>query len=266
MRLALTISLLSLCAVSGNSYAADTQTPTQAESAGGDSLILGMGLAYVPEYAGADKSRLVPLPFFERKWSNGVFFSSSGGIGYQTSVDGVGMSASVTYGGGRKDHKQNVFSGSDALKGMGDIDNAAKAVLGLSYKLGDIGLSASTTQSLSHREQGGTYTLGASTPLYSNSTDQVRLGASAVYGDNKHMQTYFGVTERQSMYSGYKTYQAKSGFENVTLGVNWDHAIDKNWAMRSAIGVSHLTGDAADSPLTKRKTTPMLMTSVAYKF
>jgi outer membrane protein len=49
--------------------------------------------------------------------------------------------------------------------------------------------------------------------------------------------------------------------------VSWNHVIDKTWSVHSAVGFTHLlSGDAADSPLTKRKTTPMIMTGFSYKF
>lgn len=269
MRLALSITLLSLCAVSANSRAdaLDLKSSSpKTEPASGDSLMVGAGIAYVPEYAGSDKSHVMPLPLLERTFDNGFFLSTTRGAGYQTSVEGIGLSAALTYGGGRKDHKRTFGSGSDALKGMGDIDGSAQAVLGASYQAGSVGLSVSTTQNLGKREYGATYTFGASLPLYRSNADQIGLGMSAVYGDNKHMQTYFGVTAAQSATSGYRAYTAKGGFENVNAAVSWDHAIDKNWSAHSALGFSRLTSDAADSPLTKRKTTPMLMTSISYKF
>jgi hypothetical protein len=61
---------------------------------------------------------------------------------------------------------------------------------------------------------------------------------SATYGDRKHMQTYFGVTATQTIYSGYRTYTAKAGFENVTAGVNWNHVLDANWSVHSGLGVN----------------------------
>ena len=269
MRLALTISLLSLCAFTGKSYADALDLPSSSDPktapAAGDSLVLGAGVAYVPEYAGADKNRVVGLPFLERTFDNGAFISTMRGAGFQTTLQGVNLSAALTYGGGRKDHK-STFSGSDALKGMGDIDGAAQAVLGVSYNLGKVGLSLSTTQNLGHRENGATYTLGASMPLYTSASDQIGFKTSAVYGDNKHAQTYFGVTATQSLYSGYKAYTAKSGFENVSAGVSWNHVIDKTWSVQTAVGVTRLLSDAADSPLTYRKTTPMVMTGISYKF
>jgi outer membrane scaffolding protein for murein synthesis (MipA/OmpV family) len=261
MRYALPLTLIVLCAFSSKSFAADA-TP----AAVGDSLSAGVGLAYVPEYAGSDQRRVVLLPFLERTYSNGVFLSTQRGIGYQTSIGDFSVSAALGYDGGRDDHKKNFSSGSDALKGMGDIDGSAQAVLSVGYKLGSAGLSLTTRQNIGHRAYGATYTFGASMPLYTSATDQIGFGASAVYGDNQHMQTYFGVTAAQSAASGYRAYNAKGGFEHVTAGVNWNHVLDANWSVRSGVGLTRLTSDAADSPLTKRKTTPMLMTALIYRF
>lgn len=270
MRLALSLALASLCAFSGTSHADALDVPSssdlQTAPAAGDSLTVGGGLAYVPEYTGSKKSRVVPVPYIERTFNNGFFLSTMRGLGYQTSVGGVGLSAALAYGGARADHKRNMFDGSDALKGMGEIDGAAQAVLGASYQLGTVGLSLSTTQNLAHREHGATYTLGGSTSLYTTASDQVGLSLSTEYADKKHMQTYFGVTAAQSATSGYRAFSAKGGFANVSASVSWNHVLDKNWSVHTVLGVSHLTGDAADSPLTQRKTTPLLMTGVAYKF
>ncbi|TFW18001.1 MipA/OmpV family protein [Duganella callida] len=253
MRYAILLTIVSICAFHNKSFAEDRF------SAGG-------GLAYVPEYAGADKSRFVPLPFLERTWDNGVFASTRRGIGWGTVADGVSLSAALSYDGGREDHKKSYFSGSDALKGMGKIEGAAQAVLSAGYQLGDVGLSFSTNQNLSHREYGATYTLGGSMSLYAGAADQLGLGVSAQYGDRKHAQTWFGVTAEQSARSGYRQHTAGAGFETVTAGLNWMHTLDRNWSVLTMVGVTRLSGDAADSPLTKRKTTPMVVTGISYKF
>jgi len=261
MRHLISFALLSICAFGSKSFAADTPSAPS-----GDSFSAGVGVAYVPEYAGADKNRVVGLPFLEKTYANVVFLSTQRGIGYETKLGDFKLSAALGYDGGREDHKRSFASGSDALRGMGKIEGSAQAVLGVGYQLGSVDLSFTTRQNIGHREYGNTYALSANTQLYGDSTDQIGFGVSASYGDNKHMQTYYGVTARQSINSGYRPYTAKAGFENVTAGVNWNHVLDANWSVRSGLGVSRLTSDAADSPLTKRKTTPMVMTALIYKF
>lgn len=263
MRHAITVTFLALCAFSAKGFAADA-----APADNGDTMLAGIGLAYVPEYAGADKRRVLPLPFLEKTYSNGVFLSTRRGIGYGAALGDFHLSAALGYDGGREDHKENYFSGSDDLKGMGKIKGSALAVLSVGYKLGSTNLSLTTKQNLSHREYGNSYTLGMETPVYTTASDQIGFGASAEYADRKHMQTYFGVTATQALGTGnrYRVYTPGGGLANVSANVNWTHVIDSNWVVRSAVGVSRLAGDAADSPLTRRKTTPVLMTALVYKF
>nr|WP_315259433.1 MipA/OmpV family protein [uncultured Duganella sp.] len=264
MRHAITLTLLSLCAFSGKVLAEEA-----APAAKGDTMLAGIGLAYVPEYTGADKSRVLPLPFLEKTYSNGIFLSTHRGIGYGTTVGDFKVSAALGYGAGREDHKENYFSGSDALKGMGKIKGSALGVFSVGYQAGSVGLSLTTKQNLAHREYGNTYTLGMETPIYSSASDQIGFSASAEYADRKYMQTYFGVTPEQMRNTGYRysTYTpGKGGFASVAAGVNWTHVIDSNWIVRSALGVNHLTGKAADSPLNQRSNTPVVMTALVYKF
>lgn len=254
------LAALFLGALAPPAHAADTP-----EAA--DTTVVGLGLAYLPEYAGADKLRALPVPMLERSYANGVFLSTMRGIGYQASVDGFNLSAALAYGGSREDHKRSYLSGSDALRGMGKVEGAAQLVLNGSYHAGGVELSLGTTQNINHRENGATYTVGLSAPLYQSAADQVGVGLSALYGDGKHAQTYFGVTALQSARSGYRAYSAGAGLEkNVTAALNWNHAIDKNWSLRAAAGLTRLAGDAAASPLTKRKTAPLVMLGVGYRF
>ncbi|MTW32387.1 MipA/OmpV family protein [Pseudoduganella danionis] len=266
------ITLATLCAISALSLPchadplASANTEDRPAAASQDSMRLGVGLAYIPEYAGAKKSRVVPLPIFERTFSNGMFISSTRGLGIQMAQDNLQLSAALSYGGARADHRRNVFEGSDALKGMGDIDGAAQAVLSASYRFDAISVSLGTTQNLGQRSHGSTYTLGSSLQLMSTPSDQIGLGISAEYGDRKHVQTYFGVTQQQSQNSGYHSFSTKAGFTSVGAAVNWNHVIDKQWSVHTVAGFKTLTGDAADSPLTKRRTAPILLTGLIYSF
>lgn len=257
MRLPLLV-LASLCTLSHAAHAA-ANTPA-------DSTVVGIGLGYLPEYAGSDDNRFVGAPLFDRSFGNGWFLSTRRGLGYGTVAGGVSLSAALTYGGKRDEHRRNFGAGSDDLRGMGRISGGAQAILTAGYQLGNIGLTASTTQAVTRRENGSTYTIGASAPFYRSSSDQLAFNTSAVYGDRKHAQTYFGVTAQQSARSGYRTYGAGSGFEAINASVNWNHVIDARWSVNSTVGLTRMVGDAADSPLTRRKTTPMVLVGAAYRF
>ena len=67
------------------------------------------------------------------------------------------------------------------VAGVGDqgVDGGALALLTATYQVGTIGLSLSTAQALSRRDNGSTYTIGASTPFYTSASDQLSFNASA---------------------------------------------------------------------------------------
>jgi outer membrane protein len=251
---ALTLAILSL-ATPGESQAAE---PT---------AVIGAGFAYVPEYSGAEKHRLAPILHAEYNWGNGFFASTSRGVGYAHAFDGVELSAALGYAGGRSDSDRNgLRPGSDALQGMGYIRASPIVNLGASTRLGELGIGINAQIALRNRDNGNTYTLHASHPLYKSASDQVGLSMGAVYGDSKHAQTWYGVSDLQSAHSGFAAAKAGAGFEKVSLSASWNHVFDKRWSVRTIGGASMLVGDAADSPLTKKKTTPFVATTVNYSF
>ncbi|MDC8758916.1 MipA/OmpV family protein [Janthinobacterium fluminis] len=262
----LSLSTLASAGVAAEAPPARLAAAPAAATAPAATFIVGLGLATLPEYAGAKKTRVVPLPIAEAHFGNGIFVGTSRGIGYQRTVGGVNVSAALGYGGARPDHKENAFYGSDAFKGMGKVDGSALLNLSASARLGVFDLSAGTSQSLSRRKNGSTYTFGVSAPLYQTATDKISWSASAEYGDAKHAQTYFGVTAAQSLTSGYRQKTAKAGFETVNTSINWERTLSKSWSLRGTLGVTGLVGDAASSPLTQRKVSPIVITGVAYTF
>ena len=248
---------LSLALFAISAHAADA-TPAH--------FMVGAGVAAIPEYSGADKLRALPVLQLDYQNSDGFFVSTARGIGYGSKIDAFSLSAAIGYDAGRGDKNEHFYSGSDALKGMGKIDGAALANLGVVYDAGAFSLNAQASLALSNRERGNSYQFGAAMPLLTAESDQVMLGAHAKYSDNKNMQTFHGVTAAQSLRSGYKVYSAKKGLESVGLDVNWNHVIDKRWSVATVVGLTRLSGDAASSPLTKRKTSPLLASVVNYAF
>ncbi|MFP5392894.1 MAG: MipA/OmpV family protein [Gammaproteobacteria bacterium] len=256
-------AVLFTAALSPLAFAADApDTSTQPET----STTVGLGVAYVPEYAGAKKSRAFPLLAFEYANANGLFASSQKGIGYQTKAGPVNLSAALGYDVGRRERDSNVRFGSKALKGMGDIRGSALLGLGIGYDFGFVSVGLQSNLALSHRERGNEYELAAQVPLLADDADKVGLFFSADYSDKKNSQTFYGVTAQQSLRSGYKVYTPKAGFTKAALGVSWNHTFNKNWSLNTMAGAMHMLGDAADSPLTARKTAPVLLTTVNYTF
>ena len=232
----------------------------------GATMTVNAGAAYVSDYAGSDQQRLRPVIALDYQNASGFFAGTGRGIGYVTLLDGLRLSGALAYAPGRGDSERTFGAGSDALRGMGTISGSAVASLGAGYDFGSLQVGINAHLALTNRDRGNTMELSASVPLLRTESDKVSLGMKAKYGDGKNNQTFYGVTAAQSARSGYRAYQAGSGFESTQLGVNWHHTIDKHWSINTLAGVNHLVGDAANSPLTKRTTAPVLAVTAGYAF
>lgn len=262
-RIASVLALFSIVAVSQSAVA--QTAPENKEQA---STVVGFGAGYVPEYDGAQKRRAIPVLFGEYRNGEGFFVSSMRGIGMEKQAGEFGVSAALSYRGGRKDQRSNSsLFGSDDLKGMGDIPGSAVANLEVSTLLaGQVKLYAGANLALSNRDNGNSFKFGVSRLIFQTSADQVGLDFSAEYADRKFNQTYFGVTTQQSQNSGYRAYSPKAGLNQMSASIAWNHVIDSRWSVRTMAGVTQLTGDAANSPIVKNKVNPMLISTVNYRF
>ena len=262
----LVLSSLSLLATTLFSQQAFAQTSTENKEQAVS--VIGFGAGYVPEYEGAQKRRAIPVLFGEYRNSNGFFVSSMKGIGLEKQAGDVEVSAALSYRGGRRDNRSNSsLFGSDDLKGMGDIPGSAVASLEASTLLaGTVKIHGSANLALNHRDNGNSFKFGVSRLIYQTNTDQVGLDFSTEFADRKFNQTYFGVTAQQSQNSGYRPYKLKNGFNQMNASVAWNHVIDQHWSVRTMLGVTQLTDEAANSPIAKNKTNPVLISTVNYRF
>jgi hypothetical protein len=72
--------------------------------------------------------------------ANGFFIGTTRGIGYGNNIGNLDYSAALSYRVGRKDKdvsSDSISSGSDELRGMGEIKGSAIVVPGLEYRVTD---------------------------------------------------------------------------------------------------------------------------------
>lgn len=247
---------------------AQTQTAAPTSDSAQSSVSIGAALVIAPEYLGAKKERFLLAPTLSYRNGNGFFAGIGEGVGFSGKIDRFDLSAALAYRIGRRDGNANgLRHGSDDLRGMGDIDDAFTTRLKGSYTFDSgVSLHLGSEFALSNRETGNTYSLGFKVPVFESKTDQVSFNIGSTYGDRKYNQSNFGVTSAQSTASGYKAFTAKAGFDQVTSTLGWNHVIDKNWSINTRLGLTQVVGNAADSPIVKKKTAGVLGTSINYAF
>ncbi|WMD21965.1 MipA/OmpV family protein [Achromobacter seleniivolatilans] len=229
------------------------------------------GIGYAPRYSGSDESSVVPIVGAGVRSPNGFFLSTDHGLGWETQALDSTFRFYVAPSASRKDHKKG-FQGSDKLRGLGDIKSRAQIGMDAETMVGPVTLSATIAHAFKKgddRDVGSAYTLfnlGASTTVYEGSAGAVSLALSGTFGDGNYMRTWYGVSNQQSVKSGYRAYNPKGGLESIGLGATWTVPMGKDWSWTMAAETRRLFGDAADSPFVKERNQFSVGTMVTYTY
>ncbi|MBJ6505218.1 MltA-interacting MipA family protein [Enterobacter hormaechei] len=236
----------------------------------GNVLTLGGGVDVAPRYSGSDKSRVTAAQVVDYAMANGFFISTTRGLGYGNRVGNLDYSAALSYRAGRKDRdvsSDSIASGSDYLRGMGDIKGSVVVVPGLGYRITDwLNVQLQAEVPVSERDNGEAVHFGIASPLYTSPENSVTLALTGSWGSSKYMQKYYGVSAAQSAASGFARHDAGSGIYAYSLNLDWTHKLTSRWSLLAAAGVTQLTGEAGDSPIVQRKTSPVGSLKVTYSF
>lgn len=238
----------------------DTPVPETASPGGDWTFVLGAGAQVAPSYEGSDKFSVTPGPFVSINWRDRVFLDMERGIGVNVvRTDALRLGVSVGLAPGRDEDDE------DHLKGLGDIDTAARGHVFGSYSFGmwQIGLDVA-------KDFGGSEGLqirpdiSVKVPLSESWT--LTSGISATWADNDYMQSFFGVSPAQSRNSGLDRFDAGAGFKSVDFNVGLRWTFSESWFAMANVGVGVLLGDAADSPITESQVQPSVGLAVGYRF
>lgn len=233
-------------------------------------LTVGAGIAAGTRYSGSDEHLVAPVVVVDYQTANGFYASTLRGIGFAAGGEQLSASIGLGYRGERRENDTNGFvgrTGSKALKGMGDVKGSATLNVGAEAQLTDVfGVGAHAEIPISRRENGKQFALSLNAKLLDSQTDKVTAGVALQFGEAMYMQTYYGVDARQAARSGYRVFTPDGGLYGTDVSVSWEHRIDAHWAVTSMLGAQRLAGDAAKSPLVRRKTAPTVAVYAAYQF
>ncbi len=221
-------------------------------------VMLGAGIRVEPKFEGAKDFTIIPLPMISAEFGQYVSVDPSGLTINAWQYEGLSVKGRLGYDFGR-DSDDDKY-----LDGLGDI--GASAVLGvdLSYELMPFEFKLSLDQNLGGSDgfsaKFGTALMVPMDPF------MFSIGPSVTWADGNYMESYFGVTEKQSIRSGLREFEAEAGFKRVDLEISGLYFINEHWALRGEVGVGYLVGDAADSPVSQENLQPYSMFVLGYKF
>lgn len=221
---------------------------------------IGGGVMVTPEYEGSDEYEVMPVPDVSIDYKDGLFFANiRDGIGsYPIQGKNYKVGASLGFAMGRDE------GDSDDLRGMGDIDLSPTGNLIGEYSYRTLTVSGKVSQGNDDYGTTAELALGKVHPI--NKRLVVMGSVGTKWASEDHMNTYFGVSNAQSVRSGYSQYDAESGFKSVGFNVGAFYSISDRWNIKFMAGGDQLLGDAADSPIVKQEFQPLAFLTTSYKF
>ncbi|MDX8437401.1 MipA/OmpV family protein [Mesorhizobium abyssinicae] len=203
-------------------------------------VTIGAGAIYMPEYEGSDKFEVKPFPLFSARFGERVSVDITGVTVDLLEYDGFRVGVRGGYELGRKEDD------SDYLKGLGDVDPGG--VIGgiVSYGYGPFEVYGKLDKTIGGSD-GLTGTVGAKAS-YRYERFVFSADVSGTWADDKHMESYFGITAAQSARSGLPQYDAKAGVKRVDVKASITYMLTDNWMVTGAAGAGFLMGDATRAP------------------
>ena len=221
-----------------------------------------------PAYPGSakQKSDFVPLLLA----SKGPLFiggvPGSGiplGVGYNFYQDPQ-LRVGVAVGGGLA--KVRIAADHAQLSGLGDVNNTLRGSVFASYSAGPFGLRGNIVTDLGGNRQGTLASLDAEARGMLTEQLGVSFGPGLTWADGEYAQTVFGINAVQSAASKRPVYTAKSGINSIRLTLGADYRIDTHWGVRAFATTARLQGEAANSPITEKRTQNSAGVFVSYRF
>ncbi|ONF96511.1 MipA/OmpV family protein [Sphingomonas jeddahensis] len=237
-----------------------------AEEMGGDTVTIGLGVGYMPDYEGSDDYQFTPVP--------GVI-GSVGGVNFQVlgnraSADLIPNQPGPTWDFqagpiGVVNFMRSNRSGIDdpRVRALGDLDTAIE--LGGYVGIGKTGVITSPYDKLSvsvsyRHDVTNTHGSGIWQPTINYFTPLSTKAAVALFGsaervETKYLRTYFDVSPTQSVASGLPTYNGRGGWKSWTVGAMGTYSLTgnllKGFKLIGGGTYRKLINDVGDSPIVR---------------
>ncbi|CAI0695541.1 MltA-interacting protein MipA [Serratia quinivorans] len=230
------------------------------------SVIMGLGARYSPSYSGSDEWHTQVAPALQVR-DGMYFFDTLKGVGYDLRSDnGFYLEHTLGYDLGRADQDSSWRAGSDKLKGMGNIKATVNTSIAAGWMVEPwLSLEGLATLPLSDG-QGVHYRTSVTAIPVQNANDSIAFQVSALFGDSRYMNTFYGVSDNQSMRSGYHRYHAAGGLYGVESELSWSHQFTPQWGGALSVGYTWLGDHAANSPIVYQRDQPTVTAAITYAF
>jgi outer membrane protein len=219
---------------------------------------LGLGVAYVPTFQGADGYRMVPLPSIDI--SIGRFFVNlRNGVGLKVvETRNVTLGASLSWTPG--------YRGRDVPDGIGRLSTGLGARAFGSLSGGGFIATLGATQGLAGGTGGLIADASLSRPVMLTRQLFVIPTVGITWANEQHQDRYFGINASQALASGLPEYHLDPGSKDASASITLNYRMTPRLNLTLSGGSTVLLGDAKDSPLVEDDTTFSAFFAFSYRF
>ncbi|MDT1063717.1 MipA/OmpV family protein [Paracoccus sp. CPCC 101403] len=241
MRCLFAIALLSTSALAMPAHAQWINNISEA------SFDVGAGISYGPGYFGDDDVELGP-------W--GTMRNLTLGTEDGEEKQGFALIPSFGYIGDRKadDHEE--------LRGLDDIDWTGEVGLRVNYVAGDSTSYAAARVGIGGHD-GLVGEIGTKYRFIINDKLTLWTTAELQLGDDSFTDTYFGVTEDESVASGLRSYDPSGGIYAANVALEARYSLTPKTSILGKITYGRLLYDAGDSPVVQDRNQPEINLGIA---
>ncbi|WP_227317997.1 MipA/OmpV family protein [Cedecea davisae] len=229
-------------------------------------VTLSLGALTSPRYSGSDEQTTSVIPLIH--WQeNNFFLDSIKGLGvHLQNDDGLYLEPTIGYDSGRTDKNSGLRKGSAKLKGMGNISATVNSTVALGWAVTPwLVFEGKTTLPLSDG-QGVSYSTAINYIPLMDDDNTLTFQASALFGDTRFLNTWYGVSRKQNDRSGYARYSTSGGFYGADTGLTWTHQFSGHWGGWFSVNYAWLAKNAARSPIVMQRGGTTGILAINYTF
>jgi outer membrane protein len=229
----------------GSALAHEPQSPSVPEQS---PTLLGAGVYAIPVYPGSGAVELTPVPFMDIAW-NRLFVQSAYGAGiylWQKPSSDAGISIDA-------DPSHRYEADASRLSGLGNVYKTARANVFITERCAWLDTTAKLSTDIGGEGHGSVVDIELAKSHSLTTKLGVRGGVGTTWTNAHYMRTFFGVDAQQSARSGLPTFSPDSGFSSARLFFSVQYAVLPHWLVSGQTYVGRLLGDAADSPITQKR-------------
>jgi outer membrane protein len=216
-------------------------------------VMIGVGGEYKPDFEGANRSMLSPVPIFSIRRAGSAEQFRGPRDGASIALIDFGDLRAGPVGKFVASRKANNYT---ELNGLGDVSAAVELGGFLEYFPVDwFRTRVETRQGFGgHHGVVADFSADAVVPIIQGVT--FSAGPRFTWESTKATAPYFGIDAAQAMATGLPVFNAKGGAHSVGAGAQLSYRVNPQWEVHSYVEYERLLGDAAASPLVTLRGSP----------